>query len=406
MKNIKGYIEYLRESREGDEDRPIYNQIVYSGYHHNSLDVLKGFLEKGLDPNTTNEEGVSLLNGIISVGNLSSSTKIKMMELLIQAGADVNPMTTGDVGTYKDIKQTPLMDAVGKMNRDIVKLLLEAGADPNLTGTDKGGVPISLAVFNEDLETLKLLIEAGAKAAVVDPNLGTLLQIYFKGSRGVPDSYAHWFYLSNRRWLNEGSMSRPEIIMTLINAGADPNGVSEINKIPPIISAVRSWFYHKYGFRASKSKRMPPELGNVEALLRGGADPNAKDGNGTTVLWHACTEENRPIVKALLEAGADPNQGELIAVGKKSAIVRDLLQAGADPNTKLKDGEPLIKAWVRWDHKNSVKELIKTGADPLEAFDSIEEMEKFFGGKTSWVPKQAMEKMKKRNRARGAFGRF
>jgi hypothetical protein len=68
--------------------------------------------------------------------------------------------------------------------------------------------------------------------------------------------------------------------------------------------------------------------------------------------------------------------------------------------TKLKDG------FFGPSPKKNARTLILLGADPSRAFDSIDDLKEFFDGDVSRVPEEAMEKVRKRNRARGAFGRF
>jgi ankyrin repeat protein len=97
-------------------------------------------------------------------------------------------------------------------------------------------------------------------------------------------------------------------------------------------------------------KRVPGRLvhavawkgpGAVAALLRAGADPNGRDREGSTALYHA-------------------------AVGDEVAVARLLLAAGADPNLESvaeTEGLPLCAA-AAWGHNEMVNELLAFGADP------------------------------------------
>ncbi len=55
----------------------------------------------------------------------------------------------------------PLHVAIDKENTECVKLLLEAGADPNATDND-AYTPLYLAAREGNVECTKLLLEAGA----------------------------------------------------------------------------------------------------------------------------------------------------------------------------------------------------------------------------------------------------
>jgi ankyrin repeat protein len=82
---------------------------------------------------------------------------------------------------------------------------------------------------------------------------------------------------------------------------------------------------------------------SVKALLRKGADVNAKDGAGRTALMFAVINMHRETVKALLDCGADVNAGAndggtalMFAASCGDAdIVRALLKEGADVDGKF-----------------------------------------------------------------------
>lgn len=66
---------------------------------------------------------------------------------------------------------TPLHSAVatdaGDIDRDIVRLLLDAGADPNAK-SGAGGTPLHTAAFIGDVEVVRLLLDRGADPRVTD----------------------------------------------------------------------------------------------------------------------------------------------------------------------------------------------------------------------------------------------
>ena len=65
----------------------------------------------------------------------------------------------------------------------------------------------------------------------------------------------------------------------------------------------------------------------VTALLEGGADPNARDGDKQTPLHFAAHEYGSPqIVSVLLESGADPNV--------RNDLGKTPLDYATDPNIK------------------------------------------------------------------------
>ena len=80
--------------------------------------------------------------------HLAATSEIAAM--LLDAGADIN---------------SPLSAAVYQDRREVVKLLIERGADLN-QGDDAGWRPIHLAAANGRLKTARMLLEAGASTNV------------------------------------------------------------------------------------------------------------------------------------------------------------------------------------------------------------------------------------------------
>lgn len=111
----------------------------------------------------------------------------------------------------------------------------------------------------------------------------------------------------------------------------------------------------------------------VKALLRAGADTNAKENwNGQTALMWAAAEGNGPVVQTLIEAGADPRARStagttplIFAVRRgDTRSVRAILGAGADVNEKRPDlATPLLVAIIN-EREELVDLLLEHGADP------------------------------------------
>lgn len=80
----------------------------------------------------------------------------KKVERCIQKGYSLN------VINYTAYPGSPLSYAVDKGNFDIVKLLVENGADVNLKPVGRGMRPLNEAIFKKDLTLVTYLLENGA----------------------------------------------------------------------------------------------------------------------------------------------------------------------------------------------------------------------------------------------------
>lgn len=78
------------------------------------------FLEKGANPNATNDQGQPLVLSIIQYGD----NTFEKVQLLLQYGLDLK-QATGDLDQLKNV--TPLIAAASKQEWEICKLLIDAG---------------------------------------------------------------------------------------------------------------------------------------------------------------------------------------------------------------------------------------------------------------------------------------
>eukprot|EP01064_Diplonema_japonicum_P035072 TRINITY_DN7486_c0_g1_i1.p1 TRINITY_DN7486_c0_g1~~TRINITY_DN7486_c0_g1_i1.p1 ORF type:complete len:507 (+),score=87.33 TRINITY_DN7486_c0_g1_i1:601-2121(+) len=149
------------------------------------------------------------------------------------------------------------------------------------------------------------------------------------------------------------SMCSVQACTTLLEKGADPNARNSIGAAPLHLVCLSK----KYDW--------------VPLLLRYGADINAADAEGNTVL-HLCRSVGD--CTFFLEKGADPNAKDKrgntplhlsCEIGAHVMLVPLLVQNGADVNSRNLNGEtPLHKCRENHKQEECVRVLLHHGADP------------------------------------------
>src|SRR6187401_2326480 len=113
-------------------------------------------LAQGANPNATNEDGWTTLQ--IAIDETIDGGSPEVVGMLLNNGAKVNPPEG----------QTPtLLLAWRPTNKPVARLLLEAGADANVS-TDSGESPLRDSVAEGDLDMVSLLLKRGADRSIDD----------------------------------------------------------------------------------------------------------------------------------------------------------------------------------------------------------------------------------------------
>jgi len=191
----------------------------------------------------------------------------------------------------------PLADAAEKMDRAMIRTLLQRHADVNAPQVD-GMTALHWAAYQDDRETTELLVRAGANVKTANRYGVTPLSLA----------------------CTNGNSAMVELLLT---AGADPN-----TTLPG-------------GETALMTAARVGMLASVKALLARGAAVDGKDErHGQTALMWAAAEGHAAVVQMLIEVGADFHSRLpsgftplLFAIREGRAdVVRVLLKAGVDVN--------------------------------------------------------------------------
>ena len=261
------------------------------------------------EPRAANRQGPGGSTPLMYAALYADSSAVR---LLLQAGADPNVRNHGGA--------TALMWAVPDL--EVTRLLLDHGADANARSED-GRTPLLIAAsWRNSSATLKLLLARGANPIV-------------KSAGGAGSPLAEAAYL--------GELSSVE---TLIEGGADLKetgdavGLALWSRCPQCAARLaQTTRPQDLVFSLELLARLGDESG-VGFLLDHGADPKIVGVHGRTALMYAAGSDTIPvsIVKTLLERGADVNAvsvtGEtavqFATLRGDTPVVRQLLESGAN----------------------------------------------------------------------------
>lgn len=218
------------------------------------------------------------------------NNKIELAEALISKGSDANLQSSGPVGNnsywIKTNGLTPLALAIRCGNAEIVKLLIDNGADVSVCDDD--GCP---AVFSLVYYPFRFLEENHFNSPIFDGKREIIPLI--KDALETPDKRGYTVLMEAMCKTDFGhtrtdAYTNVPIAEGLIENGANVNAVSND------------------GTTALHLAVSGPEE-TLKALIKAKADPNLRDNNGNTPLILASKWESEKKVRMLLRAGADFN---------------------------------------------------------------------------------------------------
>ena len=208
---------------------------------------------------------------------------------------------------------TALYLAISKKQTDIVKQLLQKGADPNQK-KHGGDSPLILAVETGQVEIVELLLN------------NKRINVNIKNSK---DQTALFIALTMGRWRISNALIDKDIDTNI----AQGDDYADKNLITPLIIAVN---YEN------------PSMDTILKLLKKGADPNRADKSGRTPISVAISHERLNVVEVLIENGAETN---------KQIIYQIALLENVQKEEEKKEKEKKEKEKEDAKHKGSWNEL-------------------------------------------------
>lgn len=261
---------------------------------------------------------------------------IAVVEILLQQAAEIDSRGSTDAA--------PLMMAASKGETDVVRLLLEWGAELGAASANSvsGSTAVAQALYGQHTATARVLLERGADAnARFNQSFeGTLLHAAAR--------YSDW------------TCPTPNIDL-LLEKGADLEAKDSHGQTPLVVGV--------------EYQKVP----TVQHLLERGADVETKDSRGQTPLMVAVQIPRLETVSLLLERGADleakDSRGRtaLAVAAQKGtpAKMNLLLKKGANLEARNNSGHTPLVVAVQSGEVENVEFLLERGADPESLPSSV-----------------------------------
>jgi ankyrin repeat protein len=291
--NAKAHVSQLTTRKNADHATGGFTALMFA-VRNGHENVVRALVKGGADLKATNGDGITATS--IAVEN----DRFDLARTLLDLGADANDGAlffavdmhdaTTDMrahdGSRLRVDHSNQLTAL-----DLIKLLLERGADPNkpfvgqihnttlCCHPEQNSSPFFRAAIAADVEVLKLMIKHGAQ---LDWSPEPVTK---KKKEGDDDAAA----VAGGRGLNANVGKTPAMMALTGGRGAPFAAGPGFERLiaPP--------------FR-EPSNRDPGEA--LKVLLDAGANPNAKTTDGATLLHQAVTARRTDMIRALAAAGA------------------------------------------------------------------------------------------------------
>lgn len=343
-------------------------------------DVIKLLLNAGARVQDKSGGRLALLI-YLAEGAIRAGIRAEVVDQLIEAGADVNA-SSSYLGT---VLTKAILYVPHSLSLKTLGALIKAGANVNTPGNG-GLTPLMLAASNNQRELLDLLLNAGAKSSIHAKDLAGQSALHHAAGGYRDSSLAIVnILIANGAIVTEANSAGEtplmlaakwtslETIQTLLKAGAAINAKDNQGQTA-LIYASRAYY--------EPNRDSAPA---VRLLLANGARVNDLDGNGRSALIHALNAAQGESVKVLIAAGANVNlsdgdgQTTLMLAARCPSVgpIAALVQAGAAStiNQKDKKGLTALLYAVAQFHAavlENVKALIAAGANVDDANENDE----------------------------------
>ena len=329
--------------------------VLHEAVINHHVDVIKYLINQRVNMNVFDSTGFSPLH----IAAKHSNTDI--MDLLIKGGSEVDFF-------FNNPMHTPLMTSITSGQYDSIKSLLEAGA--KVDGVLNDAAPLYQAIRYEptNLPIVELLISFGANEYVPD-EIGyyPLHCAAYCGQYEVAEFFLQRGH--NPRQLSEcpddtGQHetplhcavfgNKPSVLQLLVKAGVSVNCLAHPGKQTPIYNAV-----------------LNQKIDMVEQLINLNTDVNVKDASSVMPLHHAISSQNNDIIKMLIQKGASLEDKTIDGLTPLHIAVIDgteesaklLIDSGASVSVTSTHGETPLHFAAELNCPRKVQIFLQNGAN-------------------------------------------
>lgn len=309
----------LSKSKAADK---VMSDVLFDAVNANNLDALRNLLDKGVNPNVTNEQGQTLLLEALNAGHQD------MVLLLIDRGADMAAAQSSKVS---------LLEIAVRNNMPILaKKLLDKDANPNVKTPD-GYSLADICVYRGYAEMLDMLI---AKGANVNLDFSILWSIRDGGGKAVTVLLKHG---GNPNVMNQ---QKEPALWLAISANQEEAALALIKH-----KSYVNVYSERIGTTALGVAAYVGNVTIVKALIENGATVDQVDKVGITALGYAANQLKVEAVRYLLSKGANPRHADkqgrtpidLASATQQSAAREEVLKLLSETPPQAKPPVPPVQ---------------------------------------------------------------
>jgi ankyrin repeat protein len=369
---VNGWGEELDRARIPNFAGLTPREILVTAAHNGDRVVLESLLGQGLDVNSVSD----LPGERTALASAAAANQMEIVRLLIEKGADINAKTAdGDAPVIAALKQGWIGCA---------EYLLGKGAecDPDILAAAKGdaaAVEKVTADGRTDFARLKMLGDVAAAnghAAIYITLVDAIRRLPGKGGWEPPDGAPVVAIARGHR----------DVVEAMIERGSGLNHVGWVRLAAPAAQTkgMREWLISKTFKVAeySDGERLidaveREDLAEIRRLIQAGVNVNYRGlgADDWTPLTRASEQGRSKSVKLLLELGADPNvirspgwNWTPLSLARTTEIADMLFAAGANVNAKLFNRDVhIIDHCILYGRKEMVEWFANHGVDLSKA---------------------------------------